>query len=74
MNNLVEYEYKEELINKVLEKFDLNRTLSITNTERFKDYFINFSVKHSFFTVYNENATINFEIIDGKIKSSMDIN
>ena len=29
---------KEELINKVLEKFDLNRTLSITNTERSKDY------------------------------------
>ena len=71
MNNLVEYEYKEELINKVLEKFDLNRTLSITNTERFKDYFINFSVNtFPFFTVYNENAIINFEIIDGKIKSS----
>ena len=71
MNDLIEYEYKEELNNRIFEKFDLNRTLSITNTERFKDYFINFSVnKFPFFTVYNENATINFEIIDGKIKSS----
>ena len=71
MNDLIEYEYKEELNNRIFEKFDLNRTLSITNTERFKDYFVNFSVnKFPFFTVYNESATINFEIVDGKVKSS----
>lgn len=71
MNDLIEYEYKEELNNRIFEKFDLNRTLSITNTERFKDYFVNFSVNEfPFFTVYNESATINFEIVDGKVKSS----
>ena len=71
IDDLVEYEYKAELNNRVREKFDLNRTLSITSAERFKNYFVNFSVNtFPFFTVYNENATINFEIIDGKIKSS----
>lgn len=71
MENLVEYQNKNELYNRILEKFDLNRTLSITNTERFKNYFISFSVNtFPYFSIHNENATINFEIIDGKIKSS----
>ena len=71
-NDFVEYQVPEARINEIIKSFNLeNAVLSITITDKFKDYFINFALSNfPFFTVYNENATVEFKFTNGKIKSS----
>ena len=71
-NDFVEYQDIEGLKNEIIKTFNLeNAVLSITSTDNFKDYFINFALSNfPFFTVYNENATVEFKFTNGKFQSS----
>jgi len=70
--NFVEYLDIEDLRNEIIETFNLeNAVLSITSTDKFRDYFINFALSNfPFFSVYNENATVEFKFTNNKLQSS----
>jgi len=71
-NDFVEYQDIEGLKNEIIKTFNLeNAVLSITSTDKFKDYFISFALSNfPFFTVYNENAAVEFKFSNGKFQSS----
>ena len=71
-NDFVEYLDIEDLRNEIIETFNLNnKVLSITSSDSFKEYFIDFAlINFPYFSVYNENAIIKFELTNGKLKSS----